>query len=232
MIIGFFGTSELAWHGYPYQCLDTNEIAHSWNDLVCKYFKAEQYNKAVQQGSTERVLFELKKCKKKLDLAIVNFSRYKFTYLPTCDIDFKVDDTILNRAEQIFDYKGTQHGPKFENHRNVRNQFKSKQEFIELCTLYKKYLYSPETHMSRQAGALLQIDMWLKTKNIKTLYLCWTENIPPWITLTAGKVSESMNKIADKHRKFHILPNNISLKGQKIIAKWLIKRIDNDAPKN
>ncbi len=230
MIIGFFGTSETAWYGYPYQCLDTKKIAYSWNDLVCKYFNAEQFNKAVQQGSTERVLYELKKCKKKLDLAIVNFSSYKFTYLPTCAIDFKVDDTILNRAEQIFEYKGTQPGLKFSNHRNLCNQFKDKQEFIDLCSLYKKYLYNSEAQINRQAGTLLQIDMWLKTKGIKTMYLCWPKNIPPWVSLSAGKVYDSMNVTAEEHRKYHNLPNNISIEGQRLIAKWLIKRIKDDAP--
>ena len=78
MKIGVFGASEAAWSGYPYPCADTNELLISWNDIVCKYFKAEQYNRAVPQGSLERVLRELKKCKKNLDLAIVTISNFKF----------------------------------------------------------------------------------------------------------------------------------------------------------
>ena len=230
MIIGMFGASETAWHGYPYQCEDTKELVVSWNDIVCKYFNAEQYNKAVLQGSMERVLYELKKCKKTLDIAIINISKFKFTHLPNCDIDFRVDHGIDNRAEQIFDFKGIQHGPKFESHRNVKNQFDSKQEFIDLCTLYKKYLYNSEAQINRHAGALLQIDLWLKTKNIKTIYLSRSENIPPWVSLTAGKIFDYMHLKAEEYRKFYNLPNNISAEGQKIIAKWLIKRINNDTP--
>lgn len=230
MIIGFFGASETAWHGYPYKCNQINELVVSWNDAVCKYFNAEQYNKSVLQGSTERALYELKKCKKPLDLVIINISKFKFTHLPNCDCDFKVDHVIENRAEQIFDVKGVQHGPKFESHRNVRNQFESKQEFIDLCTLYKKYLYNSEAQINRHAGALLQIDMWLKSKNIKTIYLGMYENIPPWVSLKAGKVYDNIHKTADENRKTFNLPNNITAKGQKLLAKWLIKRIENDTP--
>tara|TARA_Y100001972_G_C7645627_1_gene324458 strand:- start:1078 stop:1770 length:693 start_codon:yes stop_codon:yes gene_type:complete len=230
MIIGFFGASEVAWFGYPFKCIETKELAFSWNDIVCKYFKAEQYNRAVLQGSTERVLFELKKCKKTLDLAIVNISNFKFTYLPNCDIDFNAGHSANTRAEQIFDCKAIQHGPKFESHRNFSNQFESKEEFITLCNLHKKYLYNSEAQINRQAGALIQIDMWLKTKNIKTIYLADHHNIPPWVTLTAGDIYNNMNILAAKHRKYRNLPNNISIEGQKLIAKWLIKRINDDAP--
>ena len=45
MKIGFFGASETARYGYPYKCNLTNELSVSWNDAVCKYFNAEQYNK-------------------------------------------------------------------------------------------------------------------------------------------------------------------------------------------
>ena len=230
MIIGFFGASEVAWYGYPYKCTDNKELAFSWNDIVCKYFQAEQYNKAVLQGSTERVLYELKKCKKKLDVVVINISNFKFTYIPNCSIDFNTGHSINTRAEQVFEFKGLQGGPKFESHRNFRDQFESKEEFITLCTLHKKYLYNSEAMLNRQAGALLQIDMWLKTKNIKTIYLSDPVNIPPWVSLTAGNVYDDMNILAAKHRKYRNLPNNISLEGQKLIAKWLIKRINNDTP--
>ena len=227
MIIGFFGASETAWHGYPYQCVDTKELAFSWNDIVCKYFNAKQYNKAVLQGSTERALYELKKCKKDLDVAIINISNFKFTYLPNCDIDFNTGHSANTRADQVFDFKGIQHGPKFESHRNFRSQFESKEEFINLCNLHKKYLYNSEAMLNRQAGTLLQIDMWLKTKNINAIYLSNPINIPPWVSLSAGKVYDYMHKTAEEHRKYRNLPNNISLEGQKLIAKWLIKRINN-----
>ena len=229
MNIGFFGASETSWHGYSYLCSDTNELSISWNDIVCKYFKAEQYNRAVLQGSMERVLHELKKCKKNLDIAIVSISHFKFIYLPTCDIDFS-SHSISTRVEDAFEVHGIQHGRKFENYKNFTNQFESKEEFVTLVNLYKKYLYNADSAQNRQAGILSQIDLWLKTKNIKTIYLAPPVNIPPWVNLTAGKVYDYMHKTSAENRRYRNLPNNISVKGQKLIAKWLIKRIKDDTP--
>ncbi|MCH1416438.1 MAG: hypothetical protein L7V30_02870 [Gammaproteobacteria bacterium] len=226
MKIGVFGASEASWFGYSYPCADTNELSISWNDIVCKYFKAEQYNRAVLQGSMERVLHELKKCKKDLDLAIVIISHFKFIYLPTCDIDFSSRSS--SRVEDAFESKGIQHGRKFENYKNFSNQFKSKEEYVTLVNLYKKYLYNAESAQNRQAGILSQIDLWLKTKNIKTIYLSRPANIPPWVSLSAGNVYDDMYLIAKANRRYVNLPNNISVNGQKLIAKWLIKRIKND----
>ena len=66
--------------------------------------------------------------------------------------------------------------------------------------------------------------------NIKTIYLSMYENIPPWVSLTAGKVYDDMHKMAEENRKTFNLPNNITVEGQKIIAKWLVKRISYDTP--
>ena len=51
-------------------------------------------------------LQELKKCKKKLDVVVINISNFKFTYIPNCSIDFNTGHSINTRAEQVFEFKG------------------------------------------------------------------------------------------------------------------------------
>lgn len=228
MLIGFFGASELSWTGYSFTDKFSGKSSRSWNDLACKHLNAEQYNRAVLQGSSERALMELKKCKKSLDLAVIGISQPKFAYLPRCDVDFRLDHDSVERAEQIFDIKGVQHGPKYESHRNLCEQFGNKEEFINTYNLFKKHLYDPELMMNRHAGALIQIDSWLKSKNIRTIYFCKSKYLPPWVDLTAGPKFEEILEFCEENRIYENLPNNLSRDAQFKIAAWFVKTINKE----
>lgn len=229
MNIGFFGDSPLSWTGYAYNCKNTGSLTVSWNDMLCKALKATQFNTAVLQGSTERTLISLKQCKIKLDLAIVSISNHRFTYLPRCDIDHNIIDNPGDRAKQLFEIKGVQHGPNYNHYKNVCAQFSSVEEFVETFNLYRKHFYDPQLQLNRQAGALQQIDQWLCKNEINTIYISNAKNvIPAWVELKAGKHLSDFRQIYKKHRETNNLPNSISFRGQTEIAGWFWKKIINE----
>ncbi len=223
MKIGFFGASEVAWTGYK-----INGVS-SWNDMVCEYFRSEQINYAVLEGSSERALLKLKKVKQKLDLAIISLpNSYKFSSMVNCDRDYPIaaPGNVLDVAKKWYNYVGTK--KKKDGRDSVKKQFGSEDEFLTTWSLFKKHLWSPELQMIRHAGALIQINQFLSNFSIPCIFIIRSESIPAWVKLDAGYVSTELPKLYLKYRQTNNLPNNLSAEGQKIIAKYFVKLIERE----
>ena len=222
MRIGFYGASEVAWTGYK-----INGV-YSWNDMVCEYFKADQTNHAVLEGSSERALLKLKSTKDKLDLAVFSLRNcYKFAPMVYCDRDFPVA-TLKNddMSRRWYNYVGTK--KKKDGRDSVKKQFESEREFVNTWHLHKKHLWSPELQMIRHAGALIQINQYLSAFNIPTVFVVKKENLPAWVKLDSGVNSTKISKLYEENRQHDNLPNNLSAEGQKTIAKYFVSLVEKE----
>ena len=238
MRIGIFGDSAFSWHGFPQTDLNSDTDCISWNDKVCEYFNASQYNKAVHQGSAERILCELKDSDFNFDLVLISIPHSDAFYLPNCNRDLGFNSDYEYRAElvfkqdmgdspdSIFNITAIEEYPQDQiNTKSVREQFSTLDEFIQTLTLCKKHLYNHKIAKNRHAGALIQIDSLLRFRGIKTLYSCPLHYVPPWVKLEAGPIFDELYDATKKYRMWRNLPNNITLEGQEEISKLVIEKI-------
>ena len=179
MKIGFYG------HSY---CAFKSE--ESFLNIFAKKINAEILNTGVRQGSEERILYELKKTKN-LDLAIIFHSYPSYLFLPGSDRDFDLKGVINRHAENIwqsFEIEKISSGWDYhlENHKQFIDKFKNLENFVIALNNYKEYFYDPDLQLNRFYGSLIQIDQYLKNKNLLSIHIVEKNYLPNWFKFTSG----------------------------------------------
>jgi hypothetical protein len=205
MNIGFYGHSNCA-----YRAED------SLIDIVAGMFSANIVNTGVRQGSEERILLELKKTKN-LDLAIIFHSEPQYMFLVDCDRDIGLNSISDARADYLFNKFADEHHKKFVN------KFKNSDTFIQSINAYKEFFYNPDLQLNRFYGALIQIDQYLKVKNIPAIHVVMEKTIPTWFNFTSGIVDTKIMHLTKLHLppKGEWSPNCITKEGNALIADIL-----------
>lgn len=232
MRIGFYGDSKACWAKSP---IDSNV---SFIDKVCSHYNAELLNQGVPQGSEERVLNELKKTKDP-DLIVIFHSKSARFYLPNANRDLDVrdfdqfyDDRKANYIWNVTEEKEKDMAGQYFNYGRIKEKFADIKEFIATISLYKKYLYDPDVHLNRWYGTLIQIDQYIFHKKIPCIHVIDPNLIPSWFEFKSGEVAFDIDQMCEDHYEINPFPNNISIKGQELIADALISKIDKLLHKN
>jgi hypothetical protein len=223
MNIGFYGMSTASWVGDD----------RSFIDQVRERLGAKIVNAGVPQGSEERVLIDLKKTRKKVDVAVIfHSSDRNYLYLPKCNRDISSQQVPENKAKALWTeascWKPTpsEFEHEFMGHGNIKEIFGTAEKFIECMTLYKEFLYSPELITNRYHGALVLIDSFCQQFIPKTIHI--PEDALPeyeWLEFKSGITSHELRIIADEHYRGGLNPNNISDEGNRLIADKLVELI-------
>lgn len=219
MKIGYYGHSNCAYRS-----------EESFLDIFAEKIKAEIVNTGVRQGSEERILYELKKTKK-VDLAIIFHSYPNYLFLPGSDRDFDLKSIINRHAEHIwdsFEIAKISSGWEFhlEHHKKFTDKFQTLENFVDVLNSYKEYLYDPDLHLNRYYGALIQIDQYLKSKNILSVHIVEKDYLPNWFRFMSGVVDSSILEIISNTRLTENdkwCANGITADGNRLVADQLYK---------
>jgi len=215
MNIGFYGHSNCAY------CSED-----SFLDIVAKHYNGTIINTGVKQGSEERVLFELKKSKN-LDIAVIFHCLPKFLFLPGCDRDINVHDIERKRADQLFSDDHLDQEFNQENSPKFKKLFNDNVTFFNAVNTFKDYFYHPDLMMNRYYGALIQINQYLKNKDITVVHVIDSKYpLPSWFKFTTGTVNYTVMDIVKSHKATNpFFVNCISKEGNQQVAKELINII-------
>lgn len=204
--------------------------------LLSRYNCPKENNHSVPAGSEERILYLLKKTKK-IDFAIVFHSSPHFFFVPSIDRDMY----IVGNEEYFWTNKLW---PKMKYlAKRLQDQTLTSLDYTNAPRLdvvdfqrayndYCKYFYTRDTNANRHYGALIQIDQYLKAKNIKTIHCVLKDSLPEWYNLTSGVVDTEIATLQDTDSGYYVGPsascNSISEEGNKFIADKLIAMIGAD----
>lgn len=211
--IGFYGHSNCAYRSQD-----------SFLDIVANTLQCQIVNTGVRQGSEERILFELKKTKE-IDVAVIFHSEPQYIFLPECDRDIGVNFISEARLKHLF----TEWDKPFakEHHKKFLEKFKTAAEFKTVMSYFKNYLYHPDIQLNRFYGSLIQIDQYLKFKNIPCIHVIGRTQLPDWFTFSSGTVDHSIIDIIKEHPipPNTIFVNSITKAGNLLVASRLITLI-------
>ena len=183
--------------------------------------------------SEERLLLEIKRYRSPIDYAIIAHADPMTVIFPRINHDF-MSAKICNENQKYWTKKGgpTWHVAKtlrFFSERYNETQAESQvywSDFAPEIENYRNWHYCPELQKNRYYGALIQIDQYLKQKNIKTIHLVRTEAIPSWFSFSHGIVDkEILNfQYEPPHATTYAKSlNAITEQGNKIITEKLIR---------
>lgn len=210
MNIGFYGHSNCAYRGKG-----------SYLDLVADRFKANIVNTGAKQGSEERILRELKQSRN-IDVAIVVHSFAGCLYLPGCDRDIAIQIATHDRADYLFKPFDHIENPKFVA------KFKDGDRFYDSIMHYKQFYYEADNQYDRFTGAALQIDQYLKSKNITTIHITERNRFPSWLKFQHGVIDE--NNITEDFKTYAVkrpfFANCITEEGNYIISNKIISLLE------
>lgn len=150
-------------------------------DILEKKFISTSDRYGLAMCSEERILYNLKKTKK-IDIAIIFHSSPQIYFIPGIfDRDFnkQTSDELLKFTEDS----------DFLEINNI-----TKNDFINLIELYQKYSITPDLLTNRFYGALIQIDQYCLSKNIKVIHCPYHhKTIPSWFKFKSGIVDYSIS---------------------------------------
>ena len=211
MKIGFYGHSNCA-------C----ESAGSFINDIAASLNAEIVNIGVRQGSEERILFELKKTKE-IDLAVIFHSYPHFLFLPGCDRDYAINNLEQLRMEYLFQMWNNE----VNQHKKFKDKFKDTETFKSVILKYKGYLYDSDLHLNRYYGALIQIDQYLITKQIKTIHIP-NKATPHWFKFSSGLIAPEINNIIARYATVNgkWFANGLTREGNILLADRLLKLVE------
>ena len=122
----------------------------------------------------------------------------------------------------------------------VRNMMKEHKDFkseidyylglFDVLTLHKKYLYHHDLQMNRYYGALMQIDQYLKFKNIPVVHCLGKPHwYPKWFTFETGVVDSEIYKLRHEITGHYALSNesdnNMTPKGNQLVFDLMLPLI-------
>lgn len=103
-------------------------------------------------------------------------------------------------------------------------------ELFDTMELHKKYLYHYDLQMNRYYGALMQIDQYLKFKNIPVVH-CLGKPFwyPQWFTFESGIIDKEVFKLQHEitgyHAQFADSENNMNETGNQLVFDKMIPLI-------
>jgi|TARA_R110000796_G_scaffold27018_5_gene74683 hypothetical protein len=104
-------------------------------------------------------------------------------------------------------------------------------ELFTALSLRKKYLDHPDLQMNRYYGALIQIDQYLKSQNIKCVHFLDKESwYPKWFDFTSGPADTEIQKIQKENGPYYIgystSANAISAAGNMIMFNRILEMLN------
>lgn len=181
MRINFYGNS-LCGRNYDNK-FDT------WVDRIITKFNSEcpEYV-GTAQCSEERILFNIKKSQP-FDIAIIMHGDPGFIFCPTFhrDLHKHSDRDFIDFNKSYNYYPGSLKDEKQTDESKLIQL--TPEETKQAVETYQKYFFTPETNRNRFYGALIQIEQYLKFKNIPVIHCPQHQHdIPKWFTFTSGPV--------------------------------------------
>jgi hypothetical protein len=232
MNIGYFGHSTVG--------DDTNGKEGSFIIDVAKFFNAQIVNVGTGQGSEERILFDLKKCRH-IDVAVIFHSRPQSLFIPNCKMDFNISEDPDRKAEILWSQELIlQMTPPTENEdqmyaekykeslqyrKNFSSVFKTPQDFATCLKNFKKYLYHQDLQQNRFEGALTLIDQYCAARVPIVVHSIDKKRLPAWWTgFKSGVLGEELNVIENQYRQTS-QPNCLNPEGHKRMGAEVIRLI-------
>lgn len=145
-------------------------------------------------------------------------------------LEINIED-YTNEIKQWFDGNN-------EPIKNVINKYAEQIDqvdfFNEMYTaldLQKKYLSHPDLQMNRYYGALIQIDQYLTSQNIKAVHFLDKESwYPKWFDFTSGPYDREIQKIqkptSPYYVGYHTSSNAINKEGNQLIFKRILELLN------
>lgn len=150
-------------------------------DILEKKFISTSDHYGLAMCSEERILYNLKKTKK-IDIAVIFHSSPQIYFMPGFfdrDFDKQTPDELLKFTEDS---------------RFLEINKITKNDFVNLINLYQKYSITPDLLTNRFYGALIQIDQYCLSKNIKVIHCPYHhKTIPSWFKFNSGIVDYSIS---------------------------------------
>jgi len=232
MNIGYFGHSTVGddTHGQPGAFIID----------VAQHFKAQILNTGTGQGSQERILFELKKCRN-LDVAVIFHSRPQSLFIPGARMDFHIAEDPDHKAEIIWSQElflqmtppkvdeeqlfREKYQESLQYRKNFSAVFKTPQDFVVCLKNFKKYLYHQDLQQNRFEGALMLIDEYCASRVPVVIHSIDPVRIPSWWKgFKSGILVPELNVYEKKYRE-PSQPNCLSPEGHMIMKETLIRVI-------
>ena len=167
-------------------------------DIRRKKYSADTNHTGLAFCSEERILYNLKKTKN-VDIAIIFHSLPEFYFIPTADRDFNK----MTPDEMPYKIAHMNWYPEAAKDRIIadcKNMQCSDQEIIRILTQYQKFCITPDLLKNRFYGALMQIDQYVKFKNIKTLHcVLGSKSLPKWFKFSHGLVDYKLGMLQNQH---------------------------------
>lgn len=170
-------------------------------DILLEKYNAQRSFDGISTISEERILYNIKKTKN-IDVAIIFHSEPKFYFAPGFSRDF--DKSPIDELKEKLDVNNA---PLFykdalrdKNLNDCISEKLDSNDLVEIFNNFQSYFITPELLNQRFHGSLLQIDSFLKFKNIPTIhcpYGPWT--IPSWFKFTHGIVDNEISRIQFYH---------------------------------
>lgn len=207
-------------------------LGDSLVDKVYKHYGIDGYEDThVPCSSEERLLFILKKYKKPMDIAIISHAHVQSVFCPSWEHDYisaRLTDEDLKYCKEInLEIKFTP----TRYYTGTAEDFISYKEFNIALTQYREYFHNMDVQLNRYHGALIQIDQYLKYKNIPVIHLIREEYVPSWFKFTHGIVNYDFIRYQHPYHEFYssysVTANSVSDYGNQLIASSLIEYIEN-----
>lgn len=212
-------------------CLQSKSDIPSFVDiLVAKYNIIPNNVHIAVCGSEERILYFLKKVKDPIDIAIIFHGDPNFVFVPPLERDIQPS----TGKEPFYSSKNNVYVNYFKNIPQDKSQpVVSKvhiNDFVRAKDLFLKYFYTPDLNANRHYGALIQIDQYLKYKNIKAIHCVLEKTLPTWFDFTNGIVDTEITQLQTPNSLYacdhRFSLNRINKEGNEYIASKLIHYIE------
>lgn len=176
--------------------------------------------------SESRILYQLKKLKDPIDVAIIFHGHVEFVFFPSLNRDFGPREGPIETWWEEYNYY-----PEIFYDRSAGPVVTASRE--ELYPIYQdifKYTFSYDSSKNNFYGALLQIDQYATAKKIPVIH-CPMDNIPNWFSFSSGVVDYDITRMQNDDSPYSVSysqsVNAINEEGNQIIFNKLSQYIDN-----
>ena len=213
-------------------CLQSETNILSFTDILVNRYDIKPHQLHISLcGTEERILYFLKKVKEPIDIVIIFHGDPSLMFVPSLPDDMHPS---TNTTGYFWD---NPRNIQLRYHEHVVNdkttpnvQLQSRDDFKIAFEYLLKYFFTRDLNTNRHYGALVQIDQYLKYKNIHAIHCVLENTLPSWFTFSSGIVDTeitTMQQVSSKYRCDGRLSNNkINEEGNKLIAEKLIGYIN------
>jgi hypothetical protein len=171
-------------------CTDTQFVVGSYQQLLVEKFPTLNIvNLGSGNSSEERIFYELKKAKN-LDIAVIFHSRPGAIFIPNSNRDLyttrrELKSVVNNQWNHLVKSNG------------IRNVFPDLKTFYNTFDFYMSYLSTPDLEKNRFESALLAIDSYCLTDNIKlVIHVPVRKYFPSWFSFKSGIINEDLIELS------------------------------------